>query len=356
MLINLEYFAIGTYTEIVPHAPKACGDGVVIISLDIETGDLEIVSTLSDIKNPSYLHWSPTFKKLFVSSENDGESPVINMIVLDDKKNMIIKESVANSGKVLCHLNFDDKTENLYSVSYNYGCFYKYSVLDSGETKTDYKHSYTGSGPNTDRQEAPHAHQVVISQKYNCLYVPDLGSDKVWIHNSEKLDNIEFLDVPAGYGPRHLVIDRDKRHLFILCELEPVILVARINSNGTLKIIDELSTVEDDNKSISAPAAIKIHPSGNSLVCTNRFDDTIAVFNIDRADENNIKLNMMDIFTSGGNAPRDIEFSKNGDWLIITNQDSSNINIRGFDKRSGLPLSNWGNTLQLGTPVCIVNI
>lgn len=92
-----------------------------------------------------------------------------------------------------------------------------------------------GSGPNTDRQEASHAHQVVLLQDRGELLVPDLGGDRVYIFKKDQCgdwsvhDHIQF---PPGSGPRHVVVHgqyslqniTDKRrsidgHLYTLLEL-----------------------------------------------------------------------------------------------------------------------------------------
>ena len=66
---------------------------------------------------------------------------------------------------------------------------------------------FTGTGPNQERQEASHPHQVILHPEREELFVPDLGSDKtrrltrnrsgVW----ESQGDVEYA---PGSGPRHV--------------------------------------------------------------------------------------------------------------------------------------------------------
>lgn len=65
----------------------------------------------------------------------------------------------------------------------------------------------SGSGPNADRQEAAHAHQVIFHPQRAELLVPDLGADKVWrlLKGDDGLWEIRgHVAYPPGAGPRHV--------------------------------------------------------------------------------------------------------------------------------------------------------
>lgn len=72
---------------------------------------------------------------------------------------------------------------------------------------------FVGSGPNKERQESSHPHQVYLVKHSSSeveVLVPDLGSDKTWrlIKNSEGIwerwGEISY-DKNIGGGPRHVV-------------------------------------------------------------------------------------------------------------------------------------------------------
>jgi len=222
--------------------------------------------------------------------------------------------------------------------------------------------SYTGNGPVTERQASPHAHQVLPGPLGNFLYVCDLGSDTAWRHSTDSFQKppSAALKVPPGYGLRHLVFGLHGKYAYVLCELQPILLVCSINpQTGEMTILQELQTVTSENMNIAAPAAVKFHPSGRTLAVSNRFDDTVAFFSISRsgytdAAGKSAVLSLVDRFSCRGKTPRDITFSPDGSRLFIANQDSHNISCRNFDIITGPPGVDWGEELFTGPPACIV--
>lgn len=68
---------------------------------------------------------------------------------------------------------------------------------------------FTGSGPNQQRQESPHPHQVLFHPEGNELLVPDLGADRTQrlrrdTNGSWKIEGAVHY-VPAS-GPRHVAL------------------------------------------------------------------------------------------------------------------------------------------------------
>ena len=66
---------------------------------------------------------------------------------------------------------------------------------------------FTGTGPDKERQEASHPHQVIRHPDREEVLVPDLGADKVWrLTKNEKgiWSNAGSVNIKAGGGPRHV--------------------------------------------------------------------------------------------------------------------------------------------------------
>ena len=65
-----------------------------------------------------------------------------------------------------------------------------------------------GSGPNLDRQESPHPHQVVVIPRRNEILVPDLGADwtlRLAYDNRRRVICVQgSVTYPPGIGPRAL--------------------------------------------------------------------------------------------------------------------------------------------------------
>lgn len=77
--------------------------------------------------------------------------------------------------------------------------------------------TFTGTGPNTSRQESSHPHQVVIHPDRQEILVPDLGQDKTWRFAKDENGSWTqkgFVEYKPGSGPRHLAFHSTPIHLF----------------------------------------------------------------------------------------------------------------------------------------------
>ena len=350
-------FALGCYTR---HARlDARGRGVVIVDWDEETDRHRILDTGSGIENPSYLHWQSGSRMLYTLSETEERHGAAAAYRLSDAGKLERLRQQEGRGRSDCHLTVLPGRRRLYTTSYSDGRLTSYELTNRGVGPVVMSRRYDGRGPNAERQEASHAHQVTLSPYGPHLYVCDLGADAVWLHAVDSADDetrppIKALAVPPGCGPRHLAYDPVLPAAYVQCELIARLLVTAIDPDtGEMTILEEHDTSAPDRMDISAPAAVKVHPSGRTLALSNRFDDTIAVFAIDRS-SGTPALNLAGRFPCGGNAPRDIEFNRTGTRLFIANQDSHVLTCRHFDGESGLPADGWAEPMETGSPVCVV--
>ena len=353
-------YAIGSYTEKLGHAPNACGEGIVIVSFNEDNGEWGETYTLKDLTNPSFLSWDNQNQHLYALTESNEGNGRIQAYKKNRDSTFSRTSIVTGPGKAGCHLALDFSHYSIYAASYVDGSIKGYHLVDGELGESIFLHTYKGSGPNKERQEKSHAHQIMAHPNNKFLYVCDLGSDRIWMHDrtkSEVSDN-EALVIPPGYGPRHLAFDVNGEYAFILCELNPRLLVVKIDKNeGTFQIVQDLPTVKPENENVSAPAAVKVHPSGNSVAVSNRFDDTISVFQISRKnDDGEVSLEFRENFSTKGKTPRDITFSQSGKWLLIANQDSSDIQVKAFDDETGLSKDKWAEPLKTGTPICVIGL
>jgi len=349
-------FAVGSYT-------RSGGRGISIYQWDDSSKSCRMISEYQDIQNPSYLSWDPSSRKLYAVSEVDDDSGAVTAFHLEEAGSLRYSGQQTGPGRAACHLSYLHNPDRLFAVSYLDGRLQTYSLYNSDKSEIGpvlHSYSYQGHGPVTDRQLSSHAHQVLSDLQGDFLYVVDLGSDTIWMHSPDALETppSAALKVPPGYGPRHLAFDSGGSHVYILCELVPILLVCTIDPrSGELSIVQELETSTPENETITAPAAVKLHPSGRTLAVSNRFDDTIAVLAINRSSSGSrasVELSLSDRFPCGGETPRDISFSLDGSRLFIANQDSHNISCRNFDSVSGLPREGWGEEINTGSPVCLV--
>ena len=120
---------------------------------------------------------------------------------------------------------------------------------------------------------------------------------------------------------------------------------------GTLTRLQNISTLPEGFTGSNTAAQVAVDSSGRFLYASNRGDDSIAVFSIDDRAGN------AESGAAGGavevRAPRHFTLDPGNQWLLVANQDTSNIVVFARNSHSGL-LTPSGNEYSLSFPVCLV--
>lgn len=202
----------------------------------------------------------------------------------------------------------------------------------------------------------PHSIRVDVENRF--AYVPHLGTDEVRVFqfdaNAGKLTPADppSVKVKAGTGPRHFLISKDNRFIYLLGELTGVVTVfARDIATGGLKQVQAVESVPPNSglvpghprvpvgtpgavpfdESVAIWAAdIQITPNGRFLFTTERTHSTITSFAVDT--------------TSGelryvGNVPtekqpRGIGVDPQGRYLVASGEKSPNLSVYAIDGNS----------------------
>jgi 6-phosphogluconolactonase len=225
------------------------------------------------------------------------------------------------------------------------------ALTDSIQTIQHY-----GSSVNKNRQASPHVHACVVSASQNYLYVPDLGIDKVMIYHfdpfSGKIDNEKpkFYQSKAGSGPRHISFHPTLPTTYLMEELSGTVAVLKVKKNGALKLTQNISSHTKDFKGVIGSADIHVSPNGKFLYASNRGEaNTIAIFSVNQKNGKLINIGHQSVF---GKKPRNFNFSPDGKFLLVANQDSDEIVVFKIDTFTGL-LTDTGNRIKVPNPVCI---
>lgn len=192
---------------------------------------------------------------------------------------------------------------------------------------------HEGSGPDPERQEGPHAHQVVVHPD-GTLTVVDLGIDRL-LHYSladGRLTRTGETPVPPGTGPRHFVVHPSGRW-FVVGELSSTVVALH---EGV--VVEQESTTSSSDH--SQPSAITL--DGDLLYVANRGVDTIAVFELTPA------LRRIAEVPCGGVWPRDLVVADG--HLYVANQHSDAV----VTFTAGRLPSPTGEVFRTGSPACIL--
>jgi len=110
------------------------------------------------------------------------------------------------------------------------------------------------TGPNNERQEAPHPHWIETSPDNRFALVADLGLDEVLVYKFDAASGTltpnepAFARLKAGSGPRHAVVYPNGRFVFAVSELSSTATSFAYDAKkGTLKEIRTASTLPPDS-------------------------------------------------------------------------------------------------------------
>lgn len=348
---------VGTYTT------NSKSEGIYVCDFSIETGKIKSLYAVNGVVDPSFLTIGLTNSHLFAVNElleYEGKpSGSVSSFVMDPKTgDLKFLGKQASLGGAPCHITASINGKYLLVANYLGGNVSVFPVGPDGTIGpvTDLI-QHVGSGPNKDRQQSAHAHSITLDKKNNFAFVADLGIDRVMIYEFDRdkgklkpNTTQPFFQTKPGAGPRHFAFHPKNKLAFVINELDSsVTSLAYDGKEGTLREIQTASTLSPDFKGISTCADVHVSTDGRFLYCSNRGEDSIAVFKIDAA---NGKIERIENTPTGGKRPRNFAIDPTGTFLLAANQDTGNIVVFRIDKSSG-KLQNTGNTLEIPAPVCL---
>jgi 6-phosphogluconolactonase len=253
--------------------------------------------------------------------------------------------SVDRSGRVVLVANYVGGSVALLPIR-----------TDGGLTPATQVVQHTGTGPNAERQEAPHAHCIVADPSNRFALAADLGADRVFVYrldlDGNSLHRVEGGDavMRSGAGPRHLAFHPTLPLVFVANELDSTVATLRFDAKrGALSPINVRSTVPAGWSGTNYPADIHIAPSGRALYVSNRGHNSLAVFSVAKSTG---ALALEQVISTEGDWPRNFTLDPSGRWLLVANQRSDSVVVFSRDQKSGR-LTPTQQRITLSSPVCL---
>ena len=335
-----ERIYVGSYTS-----QPGGGDGIAF-------GPLDAIEPMVTTVDPSFLVRSADGRFLYATNEEEG-GQVAAFAVQPDNGLELLNQQPTN-GMHPCHLDIDPSGRYLLSANYSSGSVAIHPINDNGALgdATQYLQR-EGSGPNQERQEGPHAHQIAFDPAGAYVFDVDLGSDTVYsstLTADGQLEEVDRLHIHPGAGPRHLVFHPSVGAAYVINELDSTLTVCNY-ADGKLQIVQTASTRPADSPGENFPAELLISADGRFLYGSNRGDNTIAVFAI-AADGQSVEL--VQTISSGGDWPRHLAFGNDGKTLYAANERSDQIATFAIDDNG--QLAAHGEPVSWPKPVCVLPI
>ncbi len=335
-------------------------DGILAFAWDAASGTLKPEGIAAVVSHSTWLDVSPDRRFLYVACELEEfqgkpTGAVASYGLADGKLTTLT--AVSSTGKCTCHLTTDHTGRVVIAANYGGGSAASFVATDGKLGAAAWSEQYTGypsHGPVADRQEAAHAHFAVVSPDNHYAYINDLGSDKIHIYKlnttTGKLAAAGTFKAHAGAGPRTLHFHPDGKVAYSVNELDCTVDVLQWNSaDGSLQPVQQVKLLPGATGGSTACDTV-LTRDGHFAYFANRGDDFLMSFRIDPATG---KLTAMKRTSCGGKIPRNFALDPTERWMLVANQQSSNISVFARDPKTG-ELANEGKAFAAATPMCIV--
>ena len=344
----------GTYT-------KGASNGIYAYRFQTTTGKLTLLGT-TDSVNPSFLIDDASHRFLYaVNEDNNGSQPgnAVSAFSMNTKTGKLtLLNQVPSRGEWPCHLALDKTGRWLAVANYGSGSMALMPIRPDGRLgEATVVEQHEGHSVNAERQQGPHAHEVVFSPDNRFLLLADLGLDQIFVYQFDAAKGTIapaeqlFAKVPPGAGVRHLAFHPNGKVIYAINEIGSTVTAFRYDAaKGALTDFQSISTLPQGFKGSSTSAEVAVNAAGTILYGSNRGHDSIAVFSID---PERFTLTAMDHAPTLGKTPRHFALDPTGGYLLAANQDSNNIVVFRVHPTTG-QLVPAGVISDSPMPVCIL--
>ena len=343
----MEFF-VGTYTS----NPGTSGKGIYHVRVSPDAIDKAEVTLAAEAVNPSWLALTPDGKTLLAVEERmRGEGAALRLFSVDGERLTALARADL-PGSDPCHIAVHPTLPLAVTSHYSDGSIALWSLRPQGGGLPEPQRiALSGTGPNADRQEAPHAHFAGFLDLGSRFAVADLGADTVVIFRlvsdgpNWRADVDEVVPLPPGSGPRHLAIASDESVIHIGCELDESVCTLSRTPTGW-RCTGHLPVFDCGPGDDGALSAIRRTTDGFLLVAGRR-QGQVARLRIE-----NDGLRLIDRTPTGGLWPRDAALSPDEKILAVANQHSNTVTLLQRNAQGALSL--LPGEIIVGTPVAIV--
>ncbi|MFE3357732.1 lactonase family protein [Streptomyces californicus] len=342
---------VGSFTS-------AGGLGITAAAVDRDTGALTVLGSTDAVPDPSFLAVGARDGETVLYAVGESAPGVAAAFSADGDVPALLGSVQAVGGDGPTHLAL--AANHLVTANYTSGSVTALPVLDDGALgpASDVLR-YEGSGPDPDRQEGPHAHQVLADPSGAWVVGVDLGTDAVRFCALDPATGSLTLHgetaLRPGTGPRHLAFHPSGSLAYVLGELEPVLTVCRWDAAaGRLDVLGEAPVLPEDVEAADDAgrtyrSEVVVAHDGRFLWTANRGHDSISVLTLDESGE---KAALVATVGCGGHWPRDLTLDPSGQWLYAANERSGNVSWFAVDAQTGIP--RHAGSIDVPAASCVV--
>jgi 6-phosphogluconolactonase len=341
-------------------------EGIRSFDWNSATGELHSAGTGANLSTVDWICFSPDRKFIFAACEVDSfqakpTGELASFRVTDGKLEQLSGQNSASKGT--CHCAIDHTGRVLISADYGGGSAASFKVTDGKLSPLVWSEHYTVHGPNPDRQEAAHAHFASFSPDNRFAYVNDLGGDMIHIYTfsteTAELKSAGAYHSVPGAGPRTLHFHPNGHTAYCMNEMASSVDVLKWNKAtgnftrvATVHLLPPNAPLPDpkDAPQGNTGCDTVITKDGCFVYFANRGTDFLYSFKCDPATG---ALTPMERTSTGGKTPRNFTLDPTERWMLVADQNSSNLAIFARNPATG-KLANESKKVDCPTPMCIL--
>ena len=327
-----------------------------VLSCDTETGAVKLVQSVKGCEGTTYFQIDAANRYLYtaVAASRDKETPAalvrfpLNGWKLGEMERL---SDLPCEGP--CHVSLTPDGTRVAFASYLSATTGTVGI--DGQGLRTFVFPDDAMGTNRKRQKKAYAHQTFYLQDGR-LGVVDLGCDRIRFFDPLTMEPTAIPDVKfdPGDGPRHAILSKDGKTLFVLCELGSCVYSFAFDGRS-FRRLQRISMLpegfdrwEADRETlVTKAAAIKLTADGKILMASNRGHDSIAFYEVG----SDGCLTLKNIAKLRGSFPRDFELMPGEKFMVVGHKMSNEIQVYRFD-RSVCSLKPVGDPISVWRPLC----
>jgi len=333
-------------------------EGILAYDWDAETGELTAAGVAARLSNVDWITFSSSHKALFAASEVElfNGHPTGGVASFSYENGKLRETSARNSASVgTCYVALDHTGHVLLSADYGGGSAASFLVTDGRLSPPIWKEHYMTHGPNKERQQSAHAHFASFSPDNRFAYINDLGGDCIHIYkfnagNAELTSAGTYHGAP-GSGPRTLHFHPNGHTAYCMNEMASTVDVLEWNkTDGLLTLVKRIDLLPAGYKGETSGCDTMISKNGKCVYFANRGNNSIYFYH---ADWKTGSLTPSARYDCGGKTPRNFVLDPTERWMLVANQDSSQISVFARNPETGT-LAGKGKSFVAAKPMCIL--
>ncbi|MDF2848751.1 MAG: lactonase family protein [Oerskovia sp.] len=364
---------LGTYPD---GAAPGSGEGIWRLSVDALTGELGDPVLTAVTPSPSFVALAPGGARLYAVSET--EEGAVSGFEVTPGGGLTPLGTAPSGGTYPCHLVATDDAVRV--ANYGDGTFAVLPLDASGAPTAPLRLGHRGTGPDTERQEGPHAH--FVAEVAGEPVVVDLGTDELRAYPRSLAELRSLAEgpdgaspariaatFPGGAGPRHLAVldgaPGTSAALFVATELDARVYVLVPAGDGAFEVVAsvEATAAPLPEGGRNYPSHVALSADGSRLFVAIRGADVLSTFAVTRTvtgpDGAAPVLEHLADTPLGGAWPRHFavlapagDGTPEADLVVVANQNSSNLAVLRIDRADGA--GTLVDELAIPVPACVV--